>query len=173
MTSRVATQANLPKRPLQVNCSLEEAMTLVSSCAAALLSLALSGPQAPLFDGCRSHGGERRVLVDTALQRVVAFSGDEVVQVSRVSTGRPGHETPRGVFGVQYRYPAPVSSSYMVRMPHWICIDDLGQLGLHECQPQHYRQLGTPGSHGCIRLGPSTAEWLYGWLPDGAEVRIR
>jgi lipoprotein-anchoring transpeptidase ErfK/SrfK len=148
-------------------------MTLVASCAAALLSLALSGPQAKTGDRRPAGEDSRWVLVDTELQRIAAFNGDRLVQVSRVSTGRPGHETPKGTFRVRYRYPAPVSSSYMVRMPYWICIDDPGQLGLHECQPQQYRQLGTRGSHGCIRLGPSTAGWLYRWLPDGAEVRIR
>jgi len=148
-------------------------MTLVSCCAAAMLSLALSGPQAPLRTNVRVDEGERSILIDTELQRMAAFSGRRLVQMSRVSTGRPGHETPEGEFCVRYRYPAPMSSSYMVRMPYWICIDDLGQLGLHECQPRQYRQLGTAGSHGCIRLGPSTAEWLYGWLPDGATVTIR
>lgn len=150
-------------------------MTLTASAWMLLLALSLSGPHHPPAEEehpAPSSGG-RRAVVDCRLQRLAAFEGGRLVQMSRVSTGRPGHETPRGRFSVRYRYPAPMSSSYMVRMPWWICIDDLGALGLHECQPRQYRQLGTSASHGCIRLGPSTAEWLYRWLPDGSPVVIR
>lgn len=148
-------------------------MTLATAAIAALLSLALSGPAGPSSPPAGENPNGRSVLIDTGLQRMAAFEDGALVQLSRVSTGRPGHETPLGRFHVRYRYPAPMSSSYMVRMHYWICIDDLGELGLHQCQPQQYRQLGTAASHGCIRLGPNTARWLYGWLPDGANVLIR
>ena len=160
--------------PSAGQCAYErkDVVTLTVSAWTLLLGLALSGPDRPP-ETTGTPGGSRRLVVDCRLQRLAAFENDRLVQVGLVSTGRPGHETPRGRFRVRYRYPAPMSSSYMVRMPYWICIDDLGALGLHECQPQQYRQLGSSASHGCIRLGPSTAQWLYGWLPDGSSVVIR
>jgi len=37
---------------------------------------------------------------------------------------------------------------------------------------EEYEKLGSPASHGCIRLELDEAEWLYEKLPLGVTVRI-
>ena len=67
-----------------------------------------------------------------------------------------------------------MSSRYNVRMPFWICIVPSGELGLHLAPGNSaVARLGTPLSHGCIRLGRNTARWAYNWLTDGSAVSIR
>jgi lipoprotein-anchoring transpeptidase ErfK/SrfK len=122
------------------------------------------------------HGDSVRIrsLLVSLDRQVAVFQENGIeTQAALVSSGRPGHETPKGTFTVLYRRRAPVSSSYMVRMPYWICIDPQGQLGLHESSPEHLDKLGLPTSHGCIRLGRNTARWAYEWLGDGSEVVVR
>ncbi|MBD3369523.1 L,D-transpeptidase family protein [Candidatus Fermentibacteria bacterium] len=115
----------------------------------------------------------RSLQVSLDRQVAVFLENGVEAQAAFVSSGRPEHETPTGTFTVLYRRRAPVSSSYMVRMPYWICIDPQGQLGLHESSPEHLDKLGLPTSHGCIRLGRNTACWAYEWLVDGSKVVVR
>jgi lipoprotein-anchoring transpeptidase ErfK/SrfK len=37
---------------------------------------------------------------------------------------------------------------------------------------EEYNKLGTPASHGCIRLEVENARWLYEKLPHGVKVII-
>lgn len=115
---------------------------------------------------------EAVVLLD---RQVILFTEDgREANLSIISSGRPGHSTPAGDFTVLYRRRAPISSRYLVRMPFWICIDPSGEIGLHQAGGSRaLRLLGTPQSHGCIRLGAFTAPWAYGWLPNGSGVSIR
>ncbi len=39
--------------------------------------------------------------------------------------------------------------------------------------PEEAALLGTPASHGCIRLGMDDAHWFYLTVPDGAAVHIQ
>jgi lipoprotein-anchoring transpeptidase ErfK/SrfK len=62
-------------------------------------------------------------------------------------------------------------------MPYWLGLDD-GRVGIHELPvwPNGYVEgedhLGTPVSHGCIRLGHESAEFLYNWVEVEIEVFI-
>jgi lipoprotein-anchoring transpeptidase ErfK/SrfK len=107
--------------------------------------------------------------------QVILFTQDGTeANLARVSTGRPGFGTPTGEFTVLYRRWAPVSSRYHVRMPYWLCLTSSGEIGLHQASgARALRRLGEPLSHGCVRLGSTTAPWAYRWLPDGAGVSIR
>lgn len=89
-----------------------------------------------------------------------------------VSTGSPGYETLSGNYEVQYRRRAPVSSTFMIRMPYWVCINPVGDLGFHQGPPGADSLLGKPVSHGCIRLSEHNARWAYYWLVTGSAVKI-
>lgn len=89
-----------------------------------------------------------------------------------VSTGRPGYETLAGNYEVLYTRRAPVSSTYMVRMPYWVCINPVGDLGFHQGPPGADSLLGKPISHGCIRFSEQNARWAYYWLVIGSAVEI-
>lgn len=51
--------------------------------------------------------------------------------------------------------------------------------GIHELPewPGGYKEgkshLGRPVSHGCVRLGVGSAEWLFNWADIGTEVIIK
>lgn len=113
---------------------------------------------------------EAIILID--LQTIIFLEEGREANLALVSTGRAGYDTPTGQFSVLYRRRAPVSSSYNVRMPYWLCIHPSGQIGLHQTFLSGTNLLGTRRSHGCVRLGENTARWSYDWLRVGSAVSI-
>lgn len=134
---------------------------------AMLLTSGTLQPMQPRDELCQR---EVRILLD--LQVAVFLEDGREANLVQVSTGRPGHGTPEGDYYVRYRRRAPMSSTYMVRMPWWICFEESGELGMHQSTMRAEARLGEPLSHGCIRLGRFTAGWAYRWLPLGATVSI-
>ncbi len=120
------------------------------------------------------EGFQRSATVRIENQYILFQDGEREANLALVSTGRPPHfSTPTGDFSVLYRLRNPMSSTYNVRMPYWLCIVPSGAIGLHQAGGNHAEsRLGEPLSHGCIRLGRFTAEWAYSWMPTGARVRI-
>ena len=114
---------------------------------------------------------EAVVLIDR--QTIVFLENGREANMALVSTGRAGYDTPTGEFEVLYRRRSPVSSTYDVRMPYWLCITESGQIGLHQTFRSGTNNLGTRQSHGCVRMGFITARWSYSWLPVGSKVRIQ
>jgi len=114
---------------------------------------------------------EAVVLIDR--QTIVFLEDGREANLSLVSTGRQGFDTPTGEFHVLYRLWSPISSIYHVRMPFWLCITPSGQIGLHQTFRSGTNSLGTRQSHGCVRMGFDTASWCYDWLPVGSPVTIR
>jgi lipoprotein-anchoring transpeptidase ErfK/SrfK len=75
-----------------------------------------------------------------------------------VSTAREGYYTPTGVFHAQRLAEIWYSSKYENSpMPHSIFFK--GGYAIHGTEA--VRRLGTPASHGCIRLHPENAATLY------------
>lgn len=114
---------------------------------------------------------EAVVLID--FQTVIFLEDGREANLALVSTGRAGYDTPTGTFEVLYKRRAPVSSSYNIRMPYWLCIHPSGQIGLHQTFLSGTNTLGTRRSHGCVRLGEITARWSYYWLNVGSTVRVQ
>lgn len=119
------------------------------------------------------EGPERRITVSIQQQVVLFQEGDREANLALVSTGKSwGYATPRGEFRVLYRLRNPMSSTYNVRMPYWLCIVPCGAIGFHQVLGSGEARLGEPLSHGCVRLGRHTARWAYAWVPTGAPVFI-
>ncbi len=117
--------------------------------------------------------GQRSATVRVENQYILFQEGEREANLALVSTGRPPHfSTPTGDFTVLYRLRNPMSSTYHVRMPYWLCIVPSGAIGLHQAGSSAESRLGEPLSHGCVRLGRFTAEWAYSWMPTGAPVSI-
>jgi len=136
-----------------------------------VLAISWSSALAPEPEAACDSSREAIVLVDC--QTIVFLEDGREANLALVSTGRAGYDTPTGDFQVLYRRRAPVSSSYNVRMPYWLCIHPSGQIGLHQTFLSGTNLLGTRRSHGCIRLGENTARWSYYWLRVGSKVSIR
>lgn len=75
-----------------------------------------------------------------------------------VSTGRKGYTTPSGTFQPYLLKPMHYSSKYEnAPMPYSIFFH--GGYAIHATDA--IDKLGRPASHGCIRLSPQNAKWLF------------
>lgn len=80
-----------------------------------------------------------------------------------VSTGRKGYRTPTGAFQPYLVKKMHYSRKYdNAPMPHSIFF--LGGYAIHGTS--NLKRLGRPASHGCIRLHPQNARWLYQIVND-------
>jgi len=119
----------------------------------------------------------KRIEIDTKKQELSYYLGDIRLGSFSVSTGKPSMPTPKGNFTVGNKSPKAWSKSYGLWMPYWMGMKGT-RFGIHELPvwPSGYREgedhLGTPVSHGCIRLGVTSAKTLYDWAPVGTPVYI-
>jgi lipoprotein-anchoring transpeptidase ErfK/SrfK len=89
-----------------------------------------------------------------------------------VSTARRGYYTPTGTFRVQAMEKMHYSRLYdWSPMPSSIFFN--GNIAIHGTP--HISGLGTPKSHGCVRLHPTNAAVLYGIISkdrSGTTIRV-
>jgi len=99
------------------------------------------------------------ITIDKTSQRMTVAVNGETRWNWRVSTGRAGRETPSGKF-TAFRMEADHFSKEFdeAPMPHSIFFTKLGH-AIHGSFD--IRHLGTPASHGCVRLDPANASKLY------------
>ena len=120
--------------------------------------------------GAGAANGGKRVVIDKSRQTLRAYEGDLLVLESRVSTGRPGRETPSGRYRAQYKTLMHYSRLYdNAPMPYSVQIG--GNYFIHgfDSVPDY------PASHGCIRLpltGQNPARLFYDWVDVGTPVVI-
>jgi lipoprotein-anchoring transpeptidase ErfK/SrfK len=87
-----------------------------------------------------------------------------------VSTARRGYYTPTGVFHAQRLAEMWYSKKYdNSPMPHSIFFN--GGFAIHGTE--YVKRLGTPASHGCIRLHPDNAETLFQLVQDNGMASLR
>lgn len=101
---------------------------------------------------------QAKVIAEVSLSKqvmVVKVDG-KVAHVWRVSTARKGFITPRGTYKPQRMYVKYFSKKYYnAPMPYSIFFK--GGYAVHG----GYARLGTPASHGCVRLATGNAAKLY------------
>ncbi|MBB4066701.1 L,D-transpeptidase family protein [Gellertiella hungarica] len=118
-----------------------------------------------------AHAGSSRALaivVSRDNQSLAVYDGDKVVATSNVSTGKPGHSTPTGIFTVIEKKKYHESNLYdSAPMPFMQRITWSG-VALHESKSVPRR----PASHGCVRLPHGFAKELYGMTDMGVPVII-
>jgi lipoprotein-anchoring transpeptidase ErfK/SrfK len=108
--------------------------------------------------------GRLRVVVSIPQQRAYLFDGSRLLESSRVSTGRRGHETPVGTFRIMEKKVKHRSNRYAnAPMPYMQRLTSYG-IALHAGHLPGY-----PASHGCIRLPWGFARRLYD-LTDSATI---
>lgn len=120
---------------------------------------------------------EQQIIINTKEQTLTATLSNIPLAVFPVSTGKKGYDTPQGEFKVNNKVPRAWSRTYGLWMPYWMSFIG-SQYGIHELPewPGGYKEgqnhLGTPVSHGCVRLGIGSAEWLYNWANIGTKVIV-
>jgi hypothetical protein len=119
----------------------------------------LAGGLAMVALGAAPAAANVLITVDKSTQLVTVQVDGATRWQWKVSTGRIGHDTPNGTYHALYLDADHHSKKYDdAPMPHSIFFTDLGH-ALHGTFAT--RQLGTPASHGCVRLEPANATQLF------------
>ncbi|HTE18362.1 MAG TPA: L,D-transpeptidase family protein [Armatimonadota bacterium] len=115
--------------------------------------------------------GEKRVAINLEAQRMRAWQGNRKVLDTRISSGRPRMETPRGSFRAgPLKTRMLISRKYGDAEMPW-SVQVRGDIVIHGFPSVPARA----ASHGCIRVpltGSNPARWFYRWVPTGAPIRI-
>lgn len=118
------------------------------------------------------------IAIDLSEQKLSYYQDGFRVNSFSVSTGRWNFPTPIGEFAIQNHIPRAYSRRYGLYMPWWMAFYK-GEYGIHELPewPNGAKEgeshLGTPVSHGCIRLGVGPAKTLYDWAGVGTKVVVQ
>jgi len=99
------------------------------------------------------------ISIDKSAQKMTVTVDGTALYVWPVSTGAPGYDTPSGEFK-----PFRMERDHFSRewddapMPHSIFFTQQGH-AIHGSN--HVKAIGTPASHGCVRLEPGNANILF------------
>jgi hypothetical protein len=116
-----------------------------------------SDPQASHFN----------IQIKLTPQSVTLFKDGLPLVEGKISTGKPGFDTPPGRYLVTDKERARKSSIYKVSMPYFLRLS-FSEYGIHE----GYNP-GRPASHGCIRVAKEdVAKAIFDQTPIGTLVEI-
>lgn len=119
------------------------------------------------------------VKVDISEQKVYIYKDGSLVREMICSTGMEGKDTPVGNFKINHRDTWFYSHKFNQGGMYWVGF--IGKEYLFHSVPadengkiikEEAEKLGTPASHGCVRLSLEDAKWFYETIPDGTEVII-
>jgi L,D-transpeptidase catalytic domain len=116
------------------------------------LAISIIAPAAPA-------GAAVLVTIDKSTQRMTVAVDGNLRWIWPISTGQPGHDTPSGKY-TAFRMEADHFSKEWddAPMPHSIFFSQTGH-AIHGYL--NTRRIGSPASHGCVRLEPANAARLY------------
>lgn len=112
-------------------------------------------------------GAPVTLLVSLRDQRGYLYREGRRIAVTTVSTGRPGYDTPTGVFPIMGKKKTHYSNRYENAPMPWM--QRLTRWG-HALHAGDVRP--TPASHGCVRLPPEFARQLFALTRTGDLVVI-
>ena len=133
------------------------------------------------FKKTMDHTDAYLINIDLTNQNIEVYKDAMLIKEMQCSTGTLGDqntETPLGMFKIIVRgeeffnnainegakYYLQFFGNYLI---HSVPIDKNGNVIEKEEE-----KLGSPASHGCIRVTMEDAQWLYDNVPDGGEVFI-
>ncbi len=111
------------------------------------------------------------VIVDLTEQMAYAIEDGAVVFEGRISSGKPGHETPEGDFTILQKkrhhksnlWPKPKGGA---KMPYMLRLTNTG-IAMHLGYVPN-----RAASHGCIRLKNGFAQEIFQWIKVGTRVYV-
>ena len=119
----------------------------------------------------------RYIDIDLSSQTLTVFENRAPVYRYKVSTGKRSMPTPTGTTKILNKTSRAYSSKYNLYMPWWMTFRG-GGYGIHELPEwpggakEGSSHLGTPVSHGCVRLGVGAAKSVYDWTGIGDLVYV-
>ncbi len=143
-------------------------------------SRAAEAPPAPDPSLPTPQPGEVWVEVIIGEQKVRVYRERELIREMPASTGTPDQPTPVGSFRLQNRGEWFFSRRYGQGGFYWVSFKNWGEYLFHSVPtdqhkriiPEEAAKLGTPASHGCVRLSLEDARWFYENMPAGTRVEI-
>jgi hypothetical protein len=107
------------------------------------------------------------MIISIQRQMIHVYDGDRLIGMASVSTGKPGHSTPKGDFGILQKARFHRSNKYSnAPMPFMQRLTWDG-VALHAGHNPGY-----PASHGCIRLPYAFAQQLFALTRIGTPVEV-
>jgi lipoprotein-anchoring transpeptidase ErfK/SrfK len=107
------------------------------------------------------------VVVSLKSQRLTLYSNGAPIATSAVSSGKPGHATPTGVFSIIQKDRFHHSTIYDDAPMYYMQRITWSGVALHQGVVPNY-----PASHGCVRLPEAFARQLWSTTRVGARVII-
>ena len=108
-----------------------------------------------------------QILVSLSGQKLDVYRGTTLISSSRVSSGKPGHGTPTGVFSILEKRKRHFSNIYdNAPMPYMQRLTWSG-IALHQGHVPN-----RPASHGCVRLPKGFAAELFSMTERGGHVIV-
>lgn len=179
----VTSEAKTGKK-VDVNATVEALRRALASTGEA--SVTAKGVVEKVKPGSREAG--QAIYVDTGACEVYLYENGDVRASYPCTPGKAGYETPRGDWTLEYKDPAPVwqnpHSDWSQDMPETIDPGENNPLGLRALAVScgggifihgttNTGQLGSPGSHGCVRLANADIVSLYDMVSAGIPIFIR
>lgn len=118
---------------------------------------------------------KKRLFIDRGARRFQFWDGNRLLRTGRVAVGKPGAETPLGLFYVQSKFVpnTAILGAYAFETSAYSRLTDWpggGIVGVHGTPwPQ---LLGQAVSHGCIRLHNADVRFLRARVPLGMPIKI-
>ena len=138
---------------------------------------AASVAPAPVAEAPEQIGGAKQIEISLAEQRLRAYEGARIVLDTAISSGSASYPTPTGSFSIRSKETMHWSSQYSAWMPYAMRV--VGGIFIHETpigadgQRIGAAEIGSPASHGCIRVPSGAAQSLFSWAEIGTPVLIR
>ena len=111
-----------------------------------------------------------RATIDLTRQRMSVSSNGKMLYQWPISSGKSGHETPRGTFKPSWMARQWYSRKYdMAPMPYSVFFNQ----GIATHGTTAVSRLGRPASHGCIRLHTSNARRFYNLVRRHGKASTR
>lgn len=129
---------------------------------------------AAVFTAAATDG--KRIEINLTQQKMALFEAENKISEYTVSTGKWSMPTPQGTFAINTKVPTAYSATYDLYMPNWMAFVG-SKYGIHGLPyrgswVEGENHLGTPVSHGCVRLSWQDAETVYNWADIGTQVDV-
>ncbi len=114
-------------------------------------------------------------------QRVYVKDGKDTLYTMKAATGEKKSPTPKGNFEIQNRGDSFYNEESKEGANYWTSFKDWGVYLFHSVPTDadgkyvesEAHKLGTPSSHGCVRLTIPDAKWINSSVPDGMKVVVK
>ena len=124
-------------------------------------------PEAAIWMPELAPRGPLVIVISLPAQRAYVYRNGVRIGTSPVSTGKPGHDTPSGIYTILQKHREHYSNLYDNAPMPFMQRLTWGGVALHAG-----RLPGYPASHGCVRLPRAFAEQLYAVTTPGTVVVI-